>query len=76
MLYKSTYSGEDPDSDHDEFHITKPFKHSDKLHHEILHNTAFESDESHQMEDDEKDEFLATCLTKQASVLDSLHKAL
>lgn len=27
MLYKSTYQG-DLDSDQDEFHITKPFKHS------------------------------------------------
>lgn len=29
MLYKSTYAGEDLDSDNDEYHITKPFKHSD-----------------------------------------------
>lgn len=28
LLFKSTYSGHE-DSDHDDFHITKPFKHSE-----------------------------------------------
>jgi hypothetical protein len=31
-LYKSTYHGEELDSDLDEFHITMPFKHSEELH--------------------------------------------
>ncbi len=30
VLFKSTYQGEEPDSDLDEFHITMPFKHSDE----------------------------------------------
>ena len=43
-LYKSSFAGED--SDQDEFHITKPFEYSPDLHHQVLYNPVFESDES------------------------------
>ena len=33
LLYKSTYSGRENDSDKDEFHITMPFKHNEGIHH-------------------------------------------
>ena len=61
-LYKSTYHGEELDSDLDEFHITMPFKHSDELHQDVLYNTKFESDESFELEDKEKDKFLTSVL--------------
>ena len=46
MLYKSTYKGEEADSDAEEFHITMPFKHSEDCMREIHEGKAFESDES------------------------------
>ena len=46
LLYKSTYSGREDDSDKDEYHITMPFKHNDEIHHKILREPQFESDES------------------------------
>ena len=52
-LFKSTYDGEKQDSDHDEYHITMAFKHSEDLHQEVLFNTKFEPDEHYEMEDDE-----------------------
>jgi len=55
LLYKSTYSGEN-DSDEDALHITKPFEHDQDLHHRILHDQEFESDESFCGDVEDKDE--------------------
>ena len=33
LLYKSTYTGRENDSDKDEFHITMPFAHNEEIHH-------------------------------------------
>ena len=63
-MYKSTYSGVEEDSDQDRFHITMPFKHSQELHHKILNEPEFESDESFCWNDDEQDKINAGQLEK------------
>ena len=47
MIYTSTYMGDKADSDQDEYHITMPFDHNKDLHHEILNNPQFDSDEDY-----------------------------
>jgi len=60
LLYTSTYDGPDSDSDKDDCHITMPFRHGEDVHHKILHETEFESDESYEMESEEEDKLIAS----------------
>lgn len=62
MLYKTTYKGEEVDSDAEEYHITMPFKHNEEIMREIHDGKSFESDESFQMEPEELDRTNALAL--------------
>ena len=59
LQYTSTYQGPAQNSDDDEYHITMPFAHGEDVHHQILYDRAFESDESYELEIEEKDKILA-----------------
>ena len=76
MLYQSTYFGSEDDSDKDDFHITKPFKHNERVHHEILHSAEFESDESYEMESEEEDKLIAGQIRGQNQILHSIQKTI
>lgn len=64
MLYKTTYKGDHDDSDDDPYHITMPFKHSEELHHQILNDLQFESDEDYCMEPEAQDKLNSEMLEK------------
>lgn len=72
-LYKSTYNGEEADSDRDEFHITMPFKRSAESHKELLSYPTFEADENYEMEGDEKNKLFQEIYTESSKVLHTLH---
>ena len=76
MQYTSTYQGLAQDSDDDEHHITMPFTHGDDVHHQILYDREFESDESYEMEGEEKDKLLSTEIKTQNSVLDTMQRTI
>ena len=65
-------SGEEEDSDKDEYHITLPFMHSEEFHRQILNEPEFESDESFTMEAEEMDQKNVEILDSQNCVLDTM----
>ena len=53
-----------------------PFKHNDEIHHKILREPQFESDESFQLDDDEAFEENKEKLTNQTNVIDAMQKTI
>ena len=53
-----------------------PFTHGDDVHHQILYDREFESDESYQMESEEEDKLISSQIKTQNSVLDTMQRTI